>query len=241
MDLKSRVVVRGVGGRRAEYRPIVSRLTSSCNPLDVAEAFRTRLGLDELYLANLDAISGQAPAVELFRQLCRGGFHLWVDAGIRTSEHAEPLIMAGVENVVAGLETLTGPVELERLAEQLGQRLIFSLDLKGGRPLATGNDWPPEPAAIAAEAVGRGARRLLILDLAQVGEGRGTGTEELCRRLVSNFPDVAISAGGGVRGLDDLLRLRDVGVQAVLVASALHDGRIGPEEISALAQAGRHS
>ena len=69
LDLKDGIVVRGVGGRRDEYRPIVSRLTSSCQPLDVAEAFRDHFGLSELYLADLDAIAGKPPALALFRAL----------------------------------------------------------------------------------------------------------------------------------------------------------------------------
>jgi len=44
--------------------------------------------------------------------------------------------------------------------------------------------------------------------------------------LATTFPGVEISAGGGVRGVEDLSRLRDGGVQNVLVASALHDGRL---------------
>ena len=39
LDLKERQVVRGVAGQRDSYRPIVSRLTPSSNPQDVARAF----------------------------------------------------------------------------------------------------------------------------------------------------------------------------------------------------------
>ena len=49
-----------------------------------------------------------------------------------------------------------------------------------------------------------------------------------------------VFAGGGVRDLADLGRLRQCGVAGVLVASALHDGRLRPEQLQAL-QAGRHS
>ena len=34
--------------------------------------------------------------------------------------------------------------------------------------------------------------------------------------------------GGGVRGVEDLRRLKRSGASAVLVASALHDGRLTP-------------
>jgi phosphoribosylformimino-5-aminoimidazole carboxamide ribotide isomerase len=41
--------------------------------------------------------------------------------------------------------------------------------------------------------------------------------------------------GGGVRDIADLTRLVELGVQGVLVASALHDGRITREDVEWLA------
>jgi uncharacterized protein related to proFAR isomerase len=40
-----------------------------------------------------------------------------------------------------------------------------------------------------------------------------------------------VTAGGGVRGPDDLRGLHACGVKAVLVASALHDGRLRREDV----------
>jgi uncharacterized protein related to proFAR isomerase len=37
--------------------------------------------------------------------------------------------------------------------------------------------------------------------------------------------------GGGVRGVKDLVTLKDLGVFGVLVATALHSGKISPEEL----------
>jgi phosphoribosylformimino-5-aminoimidazole carboxamide ribotide isomerase len=82
-----------------------------------------------------------------------------------------------------------------------------------------------------AQAVALGVRRVLILDLARVGVGEGTGTEALCARVTATFPHVEVSAGGGVRGIDELHRLHQSGVQNVLVASALHDGRLTAEDV----------
>ncbi len=75
---------------------------------------------------------------------------------------------------------------------------------------------------------------MLVLDLARVGEGTGTGSEELCAEIVRSSPQVELSVGGGVRGWEDLARLRDGGVRAVLLASALHDGRVTREELDRL-------
>ena len=63
LDLKQGLVVHGVAGRRDEYQPIVSRLTNSARPLDVAKALREHFGFDQLYLADLDAIRGLPPAL----------------------------------------------------------------------------------------------------------------------------------------------------------------------------------
>jgi phosphoribosylformimino-5-aminoimidazole carboxamide ribotide isomerase len=79
-----------------------------------------------------------------------------------------------------------------------------------------------------------GVRRILVLDLAKVGMGRGAGTEPLCRELRSLDRDLEIIAGGGVRSLADLRSLRAAGCNAALVASALHDGRLNAADCATL-------
>ena len=226
------VVVRGVGGRRSEYRPIVSRLTSSTDPVEVARALVDAFHPRELYLADLDAISGREPAYEIYRAIRRLEVELWVDAGVRDAGDARRLADAGCD-VVAGLETLPHPEVLWEIVRAVGPpRTVFSLDLRDGKPLrewptASGRPWPVwRPAFIA---VGFGLERVIVLDLTRVGGAMGTGTEELCRELATEFPLVEVIAGGGISGPEDLKRLAACGIKAILVASALHDGRIGPD------------
>ncbi len=227
MDLKQGQVVHGHAGRRAEYRPIRSRLVHSADPLDVARAFRERLGLTELYLADLDAIAGAEPARDTIADLAGQGFRVWVDAGLREASDAEGLLDGGAWRVVAGLETVAGPVVLAELCRRFGERIAFSLDLKDGRPLGDLSAWPTTDAiAIASHAIALGVRHLIVLDLARVGTEEGTGTEALCRAVSAAHADIELVAGGGVRGEPDLRRLEACGVHAVLVASALHDGRL---------------
>jgi phosphoribosylformimino-5-aminoimidazole carboxamide ribotide isomerase len=45
-------------------------------------------------------------------------------------------------------------------------------------------------------------------------------------------PRQQLHAAGGVRGRQDLLRLAEMGIKGALVASALHDGRLGASEIA---------
>src|SRR5215471_6879371 len=91
IDLSGGIVVRGVAGRRSEYRPLVSRLTHSTDPLAVATAIREHHGWTVFYLADLDAIGGREPAFGDYRRLHAAGFRLWVDAGVRRAADAERL------------------------------------------------------------------------------------------------------------------------------------------------------
>jgi phosphoribosylformimino-5-aminoimidazole carboxamide ribotide isomerase len=233
LDLRGGEVVRGAGGRRHEYRPVAGRMTPSSRPLDVASAFRDHFGLSELYVADLDALAGAEPAWATYAALRAEGFRLWVDAGVRDAAGARRLAAREVETVVVGLETVAGPEALAEAVRDLGPRGVFSLDLKEGVPLARAG-WACDAWSVAAEAVRRGAQRVLVLDLARVGAGAGPGAPELCARLAATLPDIEVSAGGGVRGREDLERLRACGVRAVLVASALHDGALRRGDLEGL-------
>src|SRR5947207_216178 len=85
LDLMHGQIVRGVAGNRAAYRPVESRLVRSADPLTVARAFRTQFGFTEFYLADLDAIQGGRPALDVYHALRADGYRLWIDAGIRTA------------------------------------------------------------------------------------------------------------------------------------------------------------
>ncbi|HZZ77208.1 MAG TPA: HisA/HisF-related TIM barrel protein [Gemmataceae bacterium] len=241
LDLMQGQIVRGVAGRRDDYQPIVSNLTSSAKPVDVALALHERFGFDEFYLADLDAIRDGVPNLDVYRQLQMEGFRIWVDAGIRSrsARSLKMLIIANVARVIIGLETIADPEDIGHIVRRLGvDRAVFSLDLKDGKALGAIERWhTSDPFGIARRAIeSLGVRRLIVLDLARVGVGTGTGTEALCRRIKEVHPDVHLCAGGGVRGIDDVTRLMQLGVEHVLVASALHDGRIMPADVVKRAQ-----
>ena len=82
LDLLDGHVVRGIGGRRDEYRPIESDLIDSSHALDIAGAFRDRFGLTRLYVADLNAIQHQTPDLATIHGLVDAGFELMVDAGL---------------------------------------------------------------------------------------------------------------------------------------------------------------
>lgn len=239
IDLMHGRVVRGVAGRRSEYRPIVSRLVAGSDPADVARAF-LRLGLSRMYVADLDAIGvGGAgrhrnePDWACYRGLLDVGADFWIDAGLRDALLAERLARfehrrRAIAGVVAALETLPDAATLKRFAGIVGaERLVFSLDLRKGQLMTAADAWRgAAPIECAQMALACGVRRMIVLDVAAVGVGGGVPTLELCRRIRSLDATLEIVSGGGVRGTDDLAQLAAAGCNAALVASALHDGRL---------------
>ena len=229
MDLKDGQVVHAIRGRRDEYRPIRSSLITSSSPGAVATAFRDRLGFRELYVADLDAIAGMQPAWELYRELAGLGLRLIVDAGVRDLTTAGAVRCAAGSGavVVLGLETVPGPAFIAQVVATIGAESIwFSLDLRHGRPLGNPSVWSTtSPEGIAREVAALGVTKFVVLELTRVGARGGTGTAELCGRLLRDLPrPIELFAGGGIRDAADVRELEEVGVSGVLVATALHDG-----------------
>jgi phosphoribosylformimino-5-aminoimidazole carboxamide ribotide isomerase len=236
IDLKSGVAVHAVRGQRERYRPLRSGLVCGAEPLEIARAFRQKLGLDELYVADLDAIAGGPRHHEVLIAVASEA-RVMVDAGVTDAAEARPLVAQGVTRVVIATETLADPATLAGLRAELpGAPLVLSLDLRERRLLsrdpALARLGAVEALALLLES---GVREVIVLDLARVGSGAGPDialVDELCAR----FPEVDLFAGGGVRDVADLRALAEAGAAGALVATALHGGAIGPEELRALSR-----
>ena len=233
-----RQVVRGVAGRREEYRPIQSQIATDARPLTVARALAEQFGFDSVYVADLDAIMHGRPDVRAWSEIAGAGLKLWLDAGIGCSDFAwrivDQIALAEIDvQLVVGLESLDSEEDFFSIGEMYGYvPPIFSLDLRDGKPLVKNPAWASlTPLEIALLARSMGAREMIVLDLADVGVGGGTRTLDLCRQITAATETQTLIAGGGVRGIDDLKALADAGCQGALVASALHDGRLTRADI----------
>ena len=232
IDLKGGVAVHGVRGDRERYRPLRSRIAAGSDPLQLAGAVRERFGLDELYVADLDAIGGGPGSPAVVAALARVA-RVMVDAGAATAPAVARLLELGVAEVVIGTESLPGAEAFQKLRAELPDApLVLSLDLRGGRLLS------PDPALdglAAADALARleGAKEAILLDLMRVGSGAGPDVT-LMGELHARFPDTELLAGGGVRDAADLRALAGAGASGALVATALHGGAIGTGDLRAL-------
>ena len=245
IDLLGGQVVHGIAGRRDSYQAISSILTPSAEPHCINAAFKEHFGFNDLYVADLDAIAGQAANRKAVELLIDSSTHVWLDAGTATlsgvKSIARQISLDRVDRVIVGLECCPSPIHLQEVLEWLGpDRAVFSLDLSAGVPLIPGSapdekSWnTTAPLEIAGRAVEMGFNKMIVLDLAAVGMDRGVETLALCSQLAELSETLELTSGGGVCGVDDLHALSRAGCHHALVASALHDGRITPEMLGSL-------
>ncbi|TGD95331.1 HisA/HisF-related TIM barrel protein [Methylobacterium nonmethylotrophicum] len=219
LDLRGGVVVRARAGDRARYAPIVTPLSPGSAPADVARGLLSAWPARRLYVADLDAIvDGTAPDLGSLRAIAAAcpGVELWVDAGFSTQDGVAAFLASGPRDVVwrpvLGSESQADAA----LVRRLGCAAVLSLDTRDGLPLGPAalhedsSAWPPE---------------VIVMTLARVGSGAGPDLEGLAR-LKARAPDTAFYAAGGLRGPEDLPALEAAGAAGVLVASAIHDGRL---------------
>ncbi|HEY7896209.1 MAG TPA: HisA/HisF-related TIM barrel protein [Gemmatimonadaceae bacterium] len=242
LDLCGGLAVHARGGARARYAPVVSRLAPGARRGDAAAiaAAYAASGAGSIYVADLDAIEGREPQESLVAACCAAAgpaTRVWIDAGIATPDAAARWLgVRGVERVIVGLETLSDMGALVDTARAVGPgRVVFSVDLRDGVPDARDDVLRRlSPVELARAGVRAGAASVLQLDLARVGSGAGVD-EALAREIAMGVAPAELLVGGGIADLGAVHRLSALGVAGVLVASALHDGRIGAD---ALAQHG---
>lgn len=228
VDVMGGVAVKAVAGRRSEYAPLVSPLCDNADPVEVAAAMLDCVGAGCVYVADLDAIQdGQVNAglaARLKAQLGTATSVLW-DGGF--VGRGDPALGAITPHgtPVFGSETFGRDAADDERGVSIpvtpkGSWLSLDFDANGfrGRPavLAAPELWPAD---------------VIVMTLARVGVAAGPDVARLKAVLAAGGPSRRIYAAGGVRDTDDLTRLRDVGCAGALVATAIHAGKIKPDDL----------
>lgn len=226
IDLMEGNVVRAKRGERHAYRPIASSLCDSPDPVKVARALFRLYPFKNLYIADLDAIQRRGNHLETVVALRTAlpQTEIWIDAGIATVADCKPWLALGLRCVL-GSESQTDADNTRQLIEQVGpQQLVLSLDFAEGRPKG--------PDALFDDAQ-HWPDRVIAMTLARVGSYDGPDFD-LLQNLLHRAPGRSIYAAGGVRDSDDLHALKAMGIAGALLASALHDRKLAPEQIAGL-------
>jgi len=211
IDLMAGQVVRAKMGDRDAYRPLVTPLAATPDPVDVAAGLLRLAPFPTLYVADLDAIRGVGDNFAALARLRAAfpGLALWIDNGAADAFALET-------TRAYGLAVLGSESQRDAALVAATPRALLSLDFRGdafqGPPdlLAKPELWPEQ---------------LIVMTLERVGSGAGPDLDRLAAIRAHAGPR-RLYAAGGVRNGEDLAALARAGAAGVLVASALHDGRL---------------
>ncbi len=214
IDIKDRIAVRAVGGKRNDYKPLRSRLVGSPDPPEVAKAYKG-MGFKEIYIADLDGILHSKPNLDIIEEISKEtGIPIIADLGRWALENSA--ILQGVIPVVAS-ETFNSLKLFE-----IPEKFVVSIDIKNNQ-LLCGMPFHLHGFIDMLKDIEPG--EIMVIDMDRVGMSSGPNLG-LCSYVIKNFPKRSIIYGGGIRNSHDLEALKRIGISKVLIGSAIHSGAI---------------
>ena len=228
VDVQDGEVVQLIGGERDTG-------TTYGDPVGAAEAW-VEAGADTLHLVDLDgAFDGHrenAPVLEAVVEAV--DVEIQFGGGIRTAHDACSLLEAGVDRVILGTAAVENPAIVGAINEDFPGRVMVGLDARDGEVVVEG--WTEgtglDPAEAAARYEAEGAAAILFTDVDV--EGRMEGVRRELVADVVDAVDIPVVASGGVSTLADVRALRRTGAAAVVVGTALYEGRFTLAEANGL-------
>lgn len=265
IDVRGGEAVAASRGDRARYRPLVTPLAASADPVAVALGLRSLFPFQALYVADLDGIEARSPDRVMQRRLAEAwpGSELWIDdgrAGADATGGGSPPALAlptRGRGPVAQVARRCVPPPLwgrtgggdSRHPPSIATHIIGSESLTSFHDYHRAREQAGADAPLSLDFRGDdflGPRellddatlwpdRLIVMTLARVGSGEGPDLVRLAS-VIARAGDREVYAAGGVRDVGDLRALRDIGAAGALVATALHAGRIGPTDLEEMTE-----
>jgi len=231
IDLKAGFVVHARAGKREHYAPIRSRLCADSTPLGIVRALLDVYPFASLYVADLDAIEGRGDHAAAIAAIARAfpALALWVDCGLGDARSCRDWWARDYATPVIGTEALRDGTALREIADEMeAESWVLSLDyLDAGRAQSRSGFDP-------ARMIETWPSRVVVMSLRRVGSEMGPDLSRL-DEIRAHAGHRGVFVAGGVRSDEDLRALAEGGASGVLVATALHDGRLSRAGIAAVA------
>jgi phosphoribosylformimino-5-aminoimidazole carboxamide ribotide isomerase len=225
IDLRGGRVVRlrkGDFARETAYRT---------EPAAVAAEFAAA-GARWLHVVDLDGARTGIPAhADAIREIVtRVGERVAVEVagGLRDEAAVAAALGSGAARAIVGTAALTDPAFAGRLVDAHGSaRIVVAIDVRDGQ--AVGHGWTVDALGVdAAGAVGRLADAgISIFEATAIDrDGLLEGPEVALYERLVRLDRGAIIASGGIRSVDDIRAVREVGCAGAIVGRALYEGRL---------------
>lgn len=214
-----------------------SRKIYNQNPVEIAKSFQD-VGIRRLHLVDLDGARAKKVVNWKTLEAIASQTELVIDfgGGVQTDEDLRIAFESGAAMITAGSIAVK---ELQRVLNWLqlfgGEKIILGADVKNGKIAIHG--WQEkterELMQFLGEYMARGITQTICTDVASDGMLGGPAFE-LYREIKNEFPELRLTASGGIAGVDDIYRLNDDGIDAVIIGKAIYEGRIQLTELKGL-------
>lgn len=224
IDLSGGRVVRLRGGRFDESTAYGD------DPVEKALAFAAA-GARWLHVVDLDGartgIPSHAPAIAAILEATRAALAVEVAGGIRSASAATAWFDCGAARVVVGTAALDDPSVAGDLVREHGAgAVVAAIDVRDG--MAVGHGWTRETGVPLATAVqwlaGAGVATFEVTAIGRDGSLGGPDLDLLA--AVVGFGAGAVIAAGGIRSIEDLRAVRNLGCSGAIVGRALYESRL---------------
>ena len=205
------------------------------NPVEVAKEFEA-YGISRLHVVDLDGAASHH--VVNYRVLDRiaSQTSLIIDfgGGVKSDEDLVIAFDNGAQMVTLGSIAVKQPELFCQWLEKYGEeKIILGADVKDNKIAISG--WKEESIQelmpFLKNYIEKGINKVLCTDISRDGMLEGPSTP-LYKDIMAVFPDIHLIASGGVSSIDDILKLHESGIPAVVVGKALYEGKISLRELS---------
>ncbi len=199
----------------------------AADPLDAARSWQ-QAGAERLHVVDLDGARAGSPVnlEQVRRIVTETELPVQLGGGLRSLAALDAAAAAGAGRLVLGTAAFTDV--LEPAVAAFGERLVVSVDVRGGRVSTAG--WTETGELRTTDAIAelgnRGVRRFVYTDVDRDGMLGGLDLEEIGR--VADAVDGELLYSGGIGELADLEALAGLGhprLAGVIVGKALYERR----------------
>lgn len=204
------------------------------NPLEVAKEFEAN-GIQRLHVVDLDGAKSSHVVNYKVLDAIAGHTSLTIDfgGGIKTDEDLVIAFENGAHMVTLGSVAVKKPELFKKWLHQYGaEKIILGADVKDNRISVSGwlEEGPQVLMPFLTNYTQEGVSKVLCTDISRDGMLQGPSIE-LYKQVMQRFPTMHLIASGGVSGMDDIIRLDDAGIPAVVFGKALYEGRITMKDL----------
>jgi len=192
------------------------------DPAEAAQRWADE-GAEILHVVDLDgAKAGEPQNLEAIARIAAAvPCPIQVGGGLREMTAVDAVLAAGAARVVIGTAALRDPEFLAVALERHGERVVVSVDARGGKVSLSG--WTEATDRDVADAVAelgeRGVARFLCTEIEVDGTMEGPALGELAR--IAAATPAQVIASGGVGELSDLQALSLAGTLALNIEGAI--------------------